>query len=270
MKTRILLLFLLCGLGTTVKAQTGSVIGINTENPKGVLHIDGASTPATTNPQTGAVSAVQASDDVVIDASGRIGAGLVAPAAKVDLASSTPRGAIRIQDGTEGEGKLLFSDVNGTSFWASLATGSWFATLYNGPALGYTSTLGVRTFTGYADSHLSATPQYQGLGSVSKTAGTITLPVAGKYRVTLSIYWIANNSNGRTAPYPARAILRVNGTNGPTFNSWSGRFGYGVLPTFINILEFNAGDVLTVVTDETVAANANNAQAVLFMVELLL
>ena len=45
---------------------------------------------------------------------------------------------------------------------------------------------------------------------------------------------------------------------------------YGVLPTFINILEFQAGDVLTLVADESRAAYANNAQAVLFMAELLL
>jgi hypothetical protein len=273
MKTRIYLLFLLCGLGTAAQAQsTGTTIGINTENPQGLLHIDGATAPATTNPSTGVVNPAQAVDDIVVDASGRIGVGHLSPQAKMDVISSTPGGAIRIQDGTEGEGKILISNDLGIGSWAPLAGASWFAALYDSPLLGYTTTRGVRRFTAYADSVVSDV----NLGSLNRAAGEITLPRTGKYRITLSIYWIANNSDGRTAPYPTQAILRVKEagqsafTDKAAFNFWSGRINYGVLPTFINILEFKAGDVLTVFTDETAAANANNAQAVLFMVELLL
>ena len=268
MKTQIISFCLLCGLITTAKAQTG--IGINTVNPKGVLHIDGASTPATTNPSAGTVSAAQAADDVVIDEQGRIGGGRLTPETKIDiLDSSTPGSAIRIQDGTEDEGYFLFSDGNGFGSWAPLATGSWYAALFDSPLLGYTTSAGIRPFTAYADSVISST--YQGMGGASKSAGSITLPATGKYRLTLSIYWVADNSNGRTAPYQTKAILRKNGTEDhTTFNFWGGVLNYGVLPTFINILEFQAGDVLTLVTDESQAAYANNAQAVLFMVELLL
>ena len=171
---------------------------------------------------------------------------------------------------TEGEGKFLFSDGDGAGSWAPLATGSWYAALYDSPLLGYTTALGVRPFTAYADSLISYSSTYQNQGGVSKSAGSITLPATGKYRLTLSIYWIADNSNGRTAPYQTQAILRKNGTEHTTFNFWGGILNYGVLPTFINILEFQAGDVLTLVTDESQAAYANNARAVLFMVELLL
>ena len=270
MKTQIIFFCLLCGLIATAQGPTG-IIGINTLNPRGVLHIDGASTPETTNAQSGTVTDPQATDDVIVDAQGRIGIGLLEPETRIDiLPSNTAGSAIRIQDGTEGAGKFLFSDENGVGSWAPLATGSWYAALYDSPLLGYTTTLSVRPFINYTNSVISSTGQYQSLGSVNKAAGSIKLPATGKYRLTLSIYWIADNSNGRTAPYRTQAILRRNNTDHTTFNFWAGVLNYGVLPTFINILEFQAGDVLTLVTDESRAAYANNAQAVLFMVELLL
>jgi hypothetical protein len=264
MNRRILsLLCLLCGLAATAQTYPAGV-GINTKNPNGVLHIDGTAN----NLPTGAVSPAQAADDVVIDAEGRTGIGTLPSAdVKVNISAATPGGAIRIQDTTEGDGKVLMSDADGIGSWASIATGSWFAALYDGPELGYTSATGNRPFTNYADSVISS----ENPGSLNKAAGTITLPQTGKYRVTLSIYWIGDNTNSRPQPYQTKAILRANGSDDrQTYNFWSGKHGYGVMPTFINILEFQAGDVLTLVTDETQAAYANNARAVLFMVELLL
>ena len=45
MKTLTLSVCLLCGLAATAQTQPASV-GIQTENPQGVLHIDGGSTAA--------------------------------------------------------------------------------------------------------------------------------------------------------------------------------------------------------------------------------
>ena len=117
-----------------------------------MLHIDGASMPETANPSSGSISTTQAADDVLIDASGRIGIGLLNPAAKVDISTSaiTP-GALRIKDGTEGTGKYLFSDNDGTGSWDSPAIErNWYAALYDGPMLGSSGTdLAVRDFTSY-------------------------------------------------------------------------------------------------------------------------
>jgi hypothetical protein len=260
MKKRILFLCLLGGLGATAQAQSG-IIGINTENPKGVLHIDGASMPpATTNPQTGDVSPAQAVDDVIVDAQGRIGIGHLSPEAQIDIHSDTP-GAIRIQDGTEGEGKLLFSDANGLGAWGPGLTENWYAALYDGPLLAFTTSLSIRALNNYTGSLIAP----EGGGSVNAAAGSITLPKAGTYRITISIYWECN----RTAPYLARAILRVGGSSHKTFSNWGGNTSYSVLPTFVGILELGAGNVLTLATDETGSNHANRAQAVLFMVELL-
>jgi hypothetical protein len=210
-------------------------------------------------------------DDVVVTAEGRISVGHLHPQAGIDLVADTPGGALRIQDGTEGEGRVLISDDNGVGSWAPLVGASWFAALYDSPLLGYAATTGVRAFANYANSVISFTGQ----GSVDKAAGTITLPQTGKYRLTLSVYWCADGSNGRTAPYTTKAIVRANGGERKSFNFWGGALDnggnlYGVLPTFIQIMEFQAGDVLTLVTDETETKRANNARAVLFMAELLL
>jgi hypothetical protein len=77
MKRLILLVCLLCGL--SAKAQP-AIIGINTENPQGVLHIDVCG-----DPQTGAIPAAAATNDVVVAQEGRIGAGLLSPVSKIDL-----------------------------------------------------------------------------------------------------------------------------------------------------------------------------------------
>ncbi|TDS56862.1 hypothetical protein [Myroides indicus] len=50
-------------------------IGVNTPNPQGVFHLDGKSSPVTTNPNTGTPTATQLEDDVVIKSTGAVGIG---------------------------------------------------------------------------------------------------------------------------------------------------------------------------------------------------
>jgi hypothetical protein len=261
MKQLILSFSLLCGLSlSTARAQ----LGIQTVNPQGRLHIDGATTPATVNPPSGSVSPEQASDDIVIDANGRIGAGLAAPAAGIDLISDTPGGALRIQDGTESQGNFLFSSSNGTGFWAPLATGSWYAALYDSSPLEYNAAYTVRKLVSYAGSLISP----GGEGSIDAAAGTVTLPSQGKYRITVSIYWEYDRG---AAPYLTKGVLLAGENPLQTFTYWGGSAGAnGVLPSFVCIHDLNAGDVLTLATDETQANYANKARAVLLFVELLL
>ena len=263
MNKRILSAFLLCGLAA---ATAQGQIGIQTVNPKGALHIDGASSPATVNPATGDVSGLQASDDVIINNKGQIGIGLLEPAARVDILSdSPPGGALRIQDGTEGEGKFLFSDNKGVGSWAFLATGSWYAALYDGDTLDYTATQGYREHEVYADSLLFSGNEE----SVDAAAGTITVPYTGKYRISITLYWDSDRTSG-TTPYITRTILRVNGIDRKTYSYWGTRGGMGgSVCSFIDIRELGEGDVLKLATDETLPNSANKAQASLFMVELL-
>jgi hypothetical protein len=268
MKRLILPLCLLCGLYTAARAQTG--IGINTLNPQGILHIDGTGN----NPASGSVSPAEAEDDVIIDPSGRVGIGLPNPATRVDIlpkSSGTPGPPlIRIQDGTAETGAYLFSDDDGTGAWAHVAVGSWYAALYNdysSPLLGSSgSTLDVREFTSYDGELISPT----GGGDKDATAGTITVPATGKYRISLDIYWENSRINGN---FKCIGILRLNRGGSLSdlwsFTSWGGRINESVQPTFIKILNLEAGDVLSLATDERAANNPNDARVHLFLVERL-
>ncbi|OCA71460.1 hypothetical protein [Chryseobacterium arthrosphaerae] len=62
-----------------------SQVGINTQNPQGILHIDGQRD----NPVSGSTfTPAQQSNDVLISSTGRIGAGTLSPAVKVDARNS--------------------------------------------------------------------------------------------------------------------------------------------------------------------------------------
>ena len=282
MKRLTLSACLLCGLAAAAQTQPASV-GIRTEYPQGVLHIDGASTTATTNPTTGTISALQASDDVVIDASGRLGAGrleppAMAPAVKVDIYAAAQGEALRIQDGTQDDGKVLSSeDALGTGSWAPppLLPGKrrWFAFLSvatagidNASSRPYTTV----SIVNYANSLISPVS----LGSVDKTAGTITVPFTGKYLVTSDAATIARNSGGR---FRSRFILYVHSGGGTKNSRWTpsdwgggdGNFQSGVRPFFSNILELEESDVLSLSLDATLSVNAHYVSDIFFNVEFI-
>ncbi|WP_294283671.1 hypothetical protein [uncultured Chryseobacterium sp.] len=67
--------------GTLSYAQ----VGINTANPRAILHVDGAKD----NPATGLPSAAQQSNDFVVTAGGNVGIGTEAPAGALDVQSIT-------------------------------------------------------------------------------------------------------------------------------------------------------------------------------------
>jgi hypothetical protein len=269
MKSFFLSICLLCGLAAAAQTQPAS-IGINTENPQGVLHIDGASTSATTNPPTGSISAARASDDVVIDASGRIGAGLLAPGASLDLYATAPGGALRLRDGTQGDRKVLISDAEGVATWVEAPGSWWYAALYmstyaGGGSGGNQVSPGTYPVSNYGSSLISSTDQ----GSVDQAAGTITVPFTGKYRVTLSMHYMHRSTNN----YWARTILRVRHsgitTSRWTPSVWGAAAGLGTLPTYSAIVELEAGDVLSMALDATLSLNARGGAAQVFMVEFI-
>lgn len=88
-------------------------VGINTQNAytNTRLHIDAkGNTSGTTN----------ASDDVVIDASGNIGIGTLVPQAKVDIVKDGTIQLMRIVDGKQAANKVLVSDNSGNASWVNM------------------------------------------------------------------------------------------------------------------------------------------------------
>lgn len=111
-KLNLLLTFSLFITGSSFFAQ----VGINTTNPKGTFHVDaGKDNPAAPDDP----DATQQLNDVVVAPSGSMGIGTVIPGAKLHINSATP-GAIIINDGTQGQGKVLTSDGSGIGTWTNV------------------------------------------------------------------------------------------------------------------------------------------------------
>jgi hypothetical protein len=88
-------------------------VGIHTSNPQGVFNVDAAKD----NPSSGVPSAAQQLNDFTITASGNVGIGTTTPTTKLDINNGNINGALKIVDGTQGEGRVLTSDANGIGTW---------------------------------------------------------------------------------------------------------------------------------------------------------
>jgi hypothetical protein len=124
-------------------------VGVNTENPQGSFHIDGAKD----NPATGTPSVAQQANDVNIDAAGNLGIGTITPTTKVDIIKTTA-GAVKITDGTQAANKIFISDAEGTGTWQDTspaeAIQSTAGTVVNvGTAVTYTGASATVTIPGY-------------------------------------------------------------------------------------------------------------------------
>lgn len=108
MKKNIYIVLLLSCISFLLPAQ----IGINTENPVALLHIDG---------QRNTSGSSNISDDVVVTSAGNIGIGTLLPTAKMHI-NTAATSAMRIVDGTQGNMKILRSDANGNTSWIAQAS----------------------------------------------------------------------------------------------------------------------------------------------------
>lgn len=106
------LLILIVSLGVNVHAQ----VGINTQNPQGVFHIDGGKD----NPLTGAPNTTQQINDVIVTSTGNVGIGTTNPTRKLEIVSPTSP-ALRIVDGNQNANYALMSDANGNGTWKALS-----------------------------------------------------------------------------------------------------------------------------------------------------
>lgn len=121
-----LLALLATWFASSALAQTERV-GINTRTPVSTLdvHATNSSTP------------LQYWRDnysnilVSILSSGNVGIGTSTPTTKLEVRSNT-QGAVKIADGTQGDGKILTSDANGVGTWQSAKTDIVLGTLGTG------------------------------------------------------------------------------------------------------------------------------------------
>lgn len=100
MKDILLYGLMSCILIFSAKAQ----VGINTNTPIGILHIDAGIVGNTTN-------------DVIVDNNGRMGIGTTTPVTKLHIKAPTTTQSIAIRDGNERKYKLLTSNDQGVGTW---------------------------------------------------------------------------------------------------------------------------------------------------------
>ncbi len=96
--------------------SVNSQVGIETEYPKGILHVDGNKDNPKNATET-LTTVQQANDFVVQQGSGNVGLGTITPTTKLEINNGTTNGAIKIKDGNQGSGKYLMSDNNGLATW---------------------------------------------------------------------------------------------------------------------------------------------------------
>lgn len=114
-KLLIASIYIICQI-TIVSAQ----IGVNTDSPQRIFHLDGKSDTS---------GNINISDDVVINDNGNVGVGALDPTARLHI-QTTSDVALRLQDGTQGARKMLYSkDANGNLSWTDQPASS--ATIYN-------------------------------------------------------------------------------------------------------------------------------------------
>lgn len=153
MKRFLLLAVILFSL-RLVQAQ----IGINTENPLTLFHVDSAGDNSVSP------TAAQLSNDVVITTSGSMGVGTLTPSVKLEIANTsgaTPN--LRIVDGSTMSAKVLESDADGVGRWTDQPPS--YTKSYRASRFGQTFPYGALTLLA--------------------TDSPIVIPQKGKYLLTL-------------------------------------------------------------------------------------
>jgi len=242
-------LILFLGFNIALCAQ----VGIKTENPQGIFHIDG---------QGNTNGNLNRADDVIITQNGHVGIGTI-PSSRLDIKSSSP-GAFRLQDTSQGPGKVLSCvSADGKASWGNLP-GSWSASLTGGN-LPYTTLIGRRkiVFTG---GELSS----PGVGNVNVGSGRITVPYTGVYRLTISGISLMNRSQGG---YFIKGFFVVNQLNGPDLwaphSMGDRRISTSYYVSYTTLYDLTANDVLEIYCVETNEEYANAVQDLVFLVEFV-
>lgn len=100
-------------------------VGINTQNPQGVFHVDAK---GDTN------GSANISDDIIVDADGNLGIGTLSPTTKLHIKTDALTPGIRIENASVQNGYVLATDNSGVGSWnanVSTAYAKWRITNTN-------------------------------------------------------------------------------------------------------------------------------------------
>ncbi len=219
---------LLLSCGASLFAQK---TGVNTKNPQGALHVDAKKNNAT----TGVPAPADADDDFIVTNDGKVGIGILSPSTSLHIKGATPPGAIRIEDGNQGAGKLLVSNAAGVGTWTTPAvTRAVVKGVFPSPATSITTS---SPFTGtiYAGQYITLGP-----GKWVVSAG-ITLKSPG----SSNMGWVHAYLSTNTAVKQQTGFTHL----GPAGNNtaYAGVL-YGSFLTYVTGNSFISGNSLIAVT----------------------
>lgn len=192
---------LLSGVFTLLSSIAIGQVGINTNNPQGSFHVDGAKD----NPISGTPSVAQQANDFTVTSLGNVGIGTTVPTQKLEI-----NGKIKITDGSQADGKVLTSDVNGVGTWKPMA----FSTSIEGTWL----------INNYEASSNNSIPAGK-YNSIAK----LSLPSAGTYLVFL-------NADFGFVNGVAPSMLEYLVTKGPISNAVDLTGAIGAIPGTWNMI----------------------------------
>lgn len=207
-----------------------SQVGINTENPLGLLHIDAGIAGAT-------------SDDLVITNEGKVGIGTESPSNRLTINNSSDNTGLHLPFGAS-SGKVLTSDTQGNAVWVSGAVqyqtsvyGVGERILVNGavfPNFGKITTLRGVFFDRAKDIYGAA------YGWDMNNQQYIA-PVSGIYRIAYGVYFQTRGNSGENF----RAYIYRNGNmfvNAGLISVTDA--GYDIAAFVMGLAYLNRGDVL--------------------------
>lgn len=108
---KLLALFLFLNISLTILAQ-GVGVNLLKGQAGAAFHIDAA------GDNTSSVTAAQALNDVIVTSTGQTGIGTIVPSTQLHIKTASAQNALRINDGTEKAGRVLYSQLDGTGVWS--------------------------------------------------------------------------------------------------------------------------------------------------------
>lgn len=176
------IIYLIYLISTTISAQ----IGVNTNSPQGIFHINSNITNDPNNNNK--------TDDVIISNTGNVGIGLINPATKLDIKTTgtvaVPVPGIKIVDGNQTDGRVLHTDANGLATWEDII-------LFNKSAI-------IGSFSWRANTNLDNN-NFNSISSISLTPGT--------HMIYIKLHVLTSATNGFLRTYVGTRNLGTNNSN---------------------------------------------------------
>lgn len=232
---------------TVISVTVFGQVGINTQNPKQIFHVDGQKD----NPPTGNPTEADQLNDVVITENGQIGVGKISPTEKIDVkgnialsSDGNEASSIKFYENSENgsnkitvkapetfdtdrnitlpsnepkNGYVLITNASGNTSWGavnpSLTTLASIALKANGVSIQTGAGSGVYTNLRFFQPFNEVVTDTNGVFNVG--TGTYTAPQPGNYLITA--YIVPNAAPGRNSVgfyYPVNLEVRKNCSDG--------------------------------------------------------